>query len=100
MAYHVPRYYTEDTFPSPPRWALEAFIEAGANIHLESDIWYSPYELAIRRSENMSGRHTDEDIACYLEALAVMREWPASMKINGLARGFLARRRLLATSYA
>lgn len=91
-------YYTEDTFPSPPQWALEAFIEAGANIHLESDVWYSPYELALRRSKNMSGRHTDEDIACYLEALAVMREWPASIKINGLARGFLARRRLVATA--
>ena len=82
---------------SPPRWALEILIEAGADVHLEIENMRSPYNAVLYFIEN-GENDTDETTAHYLEALAVMREWPASMKINGLIRGFLGRRRLAAVS--
>ena len=54
--------------------------------------------LAIFEERSESGDYTDDDINRYLEALTVVEKWPASMKINGLVRGFLARRRLAAVA--
>ena len=99
--------YGSERFQSSPRWGveiIEILIESGADVHLEFENVRSPYTAMLHaaylifeeRSE--SENNTDDDIDRYLEALAVMREWPASMKINGLGRGFLVRRRLAAAT--
>ena len=100
----IPRYSSE-RFRSSPRWSveiIEILIEAGADVHLEVENLRSPCTamlhatLAIFEERSESGDYTDDDINRYLEALSVVEKWPASMKINGLVRGFLARRRLAA----
>ena len=90
-------------FPSSPRPVLEILIEAGADVHLENEDMVSPYNATLQEAsayiaERPENNTNDETTARHLEALAVMREWPASMKINGLVRGFLARRRLAAVT--
>ena len=94
----ISRYSLARLFPTSPRWALEILIEAGADVHLNIENMRSPYNLAMRCIYNNDDDNDDNDdndeLARYLEAWTVMREWPASMKINGLVRGFLVRRRL------
>lgn len=93
----ISRYAIARVFPTSPRWALEILIEAGADIHLDIENMRSPYDLATHRLLNNDD--DNDELLRYLEAWKVMREWPASMKINGLVRGFLVRRRL-ASSHA
>lgn len=94
-------YGDTEMFESSPRWALEILLEAGADSSLAPEAQVpTPSDIA-RALAIMSVTEDDDDkIARNLEALTIMREWPASMKINGLARGFLARRLLATSSHA
>jgi len=90
-------YGSTSVFGSSPRWALEILLEAGADTSLApEEATKSPYDMAMIRVLLSCEEDDDDKLARYLDALVVMREWPASMKINGLVRGFLIRRRLAA----
>ena len=99
LTWFISRYSNTRIFLTSPRRALEILIEAGADVHLNVENMRSPYDLALRCILN-NDDDDDDELVRYLEALTVMREWPASMKINGLVRGFLARRRLATTHAA
>ena len=100
LTWLISRYSNTRIFLTSPRRALEILIEAGADVHLNVENMRSPHDLALRCILNNDDDDDDDELARYLEALTVMREWPASMKINGLVRGFLARRRLATTHAA
>ena len=90
-------YGSTSVFGSSPRWALEILLEAGADTSLApEEAMKSPYDMAMIHVLTGCEENDDDKLERYLEALVVMREWPASMKINGLVRGFLIRRRLAA----
>ena len=95
-------YSNSEITETPPLWALEILVEAGADVHLEVEDMMSPYNAMLRAAsvfirERLED-YTADEIKHFLEALTVMEKWPASMKINGLVRGFLARRRLAAVA--
>ena len=101
MQWLIMHYSDTQYFPTSPRWALEILIEAGADETLDpSGHRRTPYYRAMTGAVLAANNSKDDEVARYLEALTVMREWPASMKINGLVRGFLVRRRLAGAAAA
>ncbi len=95
-------YISLEPTESPPLWALEILVEAGADVHLEVENMLSPYNAMLRAASVFIQERledcTADEIKHFIEALTVMEKWPASMKINGLVRGFLTRRRLAAVT--
>lgn len=93
-------YGNTEMFESSPRWALEILLEAGADASLASVVEITPSEIALALATRSVTEDNIDKYNRYLEALTAMREWPASMKINGLVRGFLVRRRLAGAAAA